>query len=248
MIEEIKALIDFGLNQREAEIYIELNKGVKSVWELSKSTKLSRSSIYHILERLKSKGMISEIKEEKSTKFKSIEPETIIKRSEEITEELKNTLPKLKFWNKNTTKAEIFIGTRAFLNLLNNFLDKKEDILVYGIPKNVPKILRGGIERFHKKRINLKIKMKHIYNYDAFERIKYLNSLDYTEAKAVRGLKTEATTNICGDEVLITIRNNPLWTIRITSKKISEAHKKYFEFLWKTADYPERIGETPKSS
>ncbi len=248
MIEEIKALVDFGLNQKEAEIYIELSKGAKSVWELSKSTKLSRSSIYHILERLKSEGMISEIREEKSTKFKSIEPETIIKRSEEITEELKNTLPKLKFWNKNTTKAGIFIGTRAFLNLLNNFLDKKEEILVYGIPKNVPKILQGRIERFHRKRINLQITMKHIYNYDALERIKYLNSLDYTEAKAVRGLKTEATTNICGDEVLITIWNNPTWTIRIKSKKIAEAYKKYFKFLWRKADYPERIGETPESS
>ncbi len=247
MTEEIEALIDFGLNQKEAEIYIELSKRAKSVWELSKSTKLSRSSIYHILERLKIKGMISEIKENKSTKFKSIEPETIIKRSEEITEELKNALPKLKFWNENTTKAEIFIGTRAFLNLLNNFLDKKEDILVYGIPKNVPKILRGGIDRFHKKRVSLKITMKHIYNYDAAKRIKYLNSLKYTEARAVNGLKTEATTNICGDEVLLTIWNNPIWTIRITSRKISEAHKKYFKFLWGIANYPESRGETPNS-
>ena len=81
-----------------------------------------------------------------------------------------------------------------------------------------------------------KISMKHIYNHDAKERIKFLNNLSYTEARYLpKEFDAVVSTNICGDEVALTLWSETPITTLIKDKKMAEAYKRYFELLWNAA-------------
>src|SRR3989339_136977 len=67
------------------------------------------------------------------------------------------------------SEASVLLGIKGFTRILDGFLDKNDEILVYGIPKNAPDALKFFIPQYHKRRIAQKITMKHIYNYDAQE-------------------------------------------------------------------------------
>ena len=76
--------------------------------------------------------------------------------------------------------------------------------------------------------------MKHIYNFGAQDRIKYLNSLSNTEAKYLpKEYDSPVSTFICGDEVLLTMWSlEPILVIRVLNKNLAESYNKYFELLW----------------
>lgn len=76
--------------------------------------------------------------------------------------------------------------------MLDGFLKYNEPILVYGIPKEAPEKMKTFIPHFHNRRIPQKIVMKHIYNHNAQERIKYLNTLPYTEARYLLAVRFES--------------------------------------------------------
>jgi non-heme chloroperoxidase len=99
------ALKNFGLTEKEAEIYIFLAKhGILTGGEVSKQTKTHRPRIYRILKRLQKKGLVEATLESpvrfSSVPFEEVLDENIRKKQEETTllEESKNDL--LKDWNK----------------------------------------------------------------------------------------------------------------------------------------------------
>ena len=83
----------------------------------------------------------------------------------------------------------------------------------------------------------MKIKMYHIYNYDAVNRIRFLNSLPYTYAGYLpEKIKSNVSTDICGDKINIsTWFENDVRTIRITDAEIAKSYADYFKYLWKNA-------------
>ena len=78
--------------------------------------------------------------------------------------------------------------------------------------------------------------MKHIYNEDAKDRIKYLSKMPYTEVKYLpKEYNSPVSTEICGEEVMFVFwKKNPL-VIHIHNKEIATYYKSYFEILWKNA-------------
>ncbi|MFX0202668.1 MAG: alpha/beta fold hydrolase [Candidatus Hodarchaeota archaeon] len=100
-----KALKNFGLTEKEAEIYIFLAKhGVLTAGEISKQTKTHRPIIYRILKSLQKKGLVEATLESpvrfSSVPFEEVLDENIRRKQEETTllEKSKNGL--LKDWNK----------------------------------------------------------------------------------------------------------------------------------------------------
>lgn len=78
--------------------------------------------------------------------------------------------------------------------------------------------------------------MKHIYNVDAKERIDYLNSLPYTEARYLpQEYSSPVATEVCGDHVNLILWDKDAIVIQIESKEIAKAYKKYFYLLWDLA-------------
>ena len=100
----IKDLIDFGLSEKEAEIYIALLElEVATVQEIAKKTGINRSSSYVVLESLKKKGLVG-ISEDKSIQqFFASSPEVLLRAASEsakkqssMLERIENIVPELK--------------------------------------------------------------------------------------------------------------------------------------------------------
>lgn len=99
-----KFLQEIGLSDKEARVYLALLEvDNDSVLDLSKKTKINRTTIYPVLESLAKKGLISEIKIDKKVRFAAEPPErieTYIERRkiglEEQGKRLKDILPQMK--------------------------------------------------------------------------------------------------------------------------------------------------------
>jgi hypothetical protein len=106
---------------------------------------------------------------------------------------------------------------------------------VFGVPANVPKIVAPFIDHFHKEHARRKITFKHIYNEDARDRIKYLNSLPYCEAAYLpEKFNSPVSTFVCGPEIAI-VKWEPLIFIRIVDETFARAYENYFYKLYEEA-------------
>ena len=232
-----QTLLELGFSQNEAKVYLALlDNGLSTTTEISKKTKLYRTNIYDALDRLMKKGLVSYIIKENKKHFNVTDPKNLLVLLKEKELNLQKVLPEFelaKQLSKSGSNAYIFEGVKAFQKVLNEFLKYDEPILVYGIPKNAPELMKTFIPHFHKKRLSKKIPMKHIYNHNAQERIKYLNKMPLTEAKYLPSqYDSKVSTNICGDEVVLALWTEPVFVIQIINRQIANAYKNYFHLLW----------------
>ncbi len=99
-----KYLIDLGLNEKEAAVYLSLlSVDSSSVLDLATKTKIKRPTVYIVLESLAKKGLVSETTVGKKTHYQAEPPErleTYIERQkislDEQYKRLKDVIPQIK--------------------------------------------------------------------------------------------------------------------------------------------------------
>ncbi|RLE39311.1 hypothetical protein DRJ17_01160 [Candidatus Woesearchaeota archaeon] len=235
-----KILREIGLSNNEAKIYLALLEyGSATACKIAEKSGVHRSNVYDALERLLEKGLVKYVIKGNVKVFGVLSPENLLSYVNQKSELLKKILPEMMLKHSLTeekTRAYIHQGVSAFRLILQEWLKKKKPILVYGIPKNAIDLIGPWIEVFHNERIKKKIQMNHIYNDDAKERISFLNKLPYTAARFLNNkYESMVSTNICGDEVMLSLWIPPVIVIRITSSKIAESYRNYFNVLWNVA-------------
>ncbi len=230
-----------GMTKNEAKILHTLYKiGTCNLAELSKSAKIHRANTYDAIDNLSSKALVTIIQKDGKKRYQAVPPENllnVVKSKEMMVKEL---IPKLEIDYSFGTKknlVDVKEGPQAIRDLFLSYLDKGDDIYTYGVPKHA--VSKFGVSfqnRFHKMRISQKQKMYHIYNSDAFERVKALKEMKFTP---VRMLPPEydcpVGTRICGDSVTITFYGKEVTTVTFKNKDIAQAYKRYFFILWEKA-------------
>jgi HTH-type transcriptional regulator, sugar sensing transcriptional regulator len=236
-------LIELGLSNNEAKVYITLLElGCTTVTNISRKSKIHRTNVYDSLERLHEKGIVAYLIKENAKYFQATDPDFLMNLLKEKEHRLLSIIPQLKVldqFSEEKGDACIYKGTKAFKNILYSYLKYSDSIMTFGIPKNAVELIGPWVNIFHKERISRKIDMRHIYNENAKERIKYLNSLPYTHGRYLPGkFNSPVSTNICGDEIsLVLWSKNPL-IISIKNKEISDSYKRYFNLLWSISKSP----------
>ncbi len=235
-----KILADTGLNQNEALVYLALNElGSSTVTKIADKCKIHRTNIYDSLQKLIDRGLASYFVREDVKYFETTDPENLLKLIKLKEAEIINILPQLKLRSAMAAHegtAMILKGTRAFMNILSAFLDYNQPIYAFGIPKSAPDMLRTQIPHFHKERLAKKVWMYHLYNFDAQERVNELKKMPLTDARYIDDqFKSEVSTNVCGDEVVLAFWTNPVFIVQIKNKSIADAYKHYFQLLWDSA-------------
>lgn len=236
-----EVLTDIGLSDNEAIVFLTLLEiGPSSVVKISQNSKVHRTNVYNSIKRLEEKNLVFHKEENDSAVFEARNPEELMKILKRAEEEFELALPLFMINYKlssNKTAARIFEGLKALHDILDGTLKYNDSILVYGIPKNVPDILgEDWLNNHHKKRLANKIKMLHIYNEDAKERIEYLNKMPYTEAKYLpKEFNSPVSTYICGDELILILWKNPPIIVHIHHKAIANFYRKHFQLLWEMA-------------
>lgn len=125
-----KYLYDIGLNEKEAVAYISLlTVENSSVLDLSKKTRLNRSTTYLVLESLARKGLVSETTVGKKTHYQAEPPErleTYIEQRKILLDEqskrLKDILPQIKSVQRESGEKPIvkyFEGKEGVLSMVS---------------------------------------------------------------------------------------------------------------------------------
>lgn len=239
-----------GLTKGEIKVYLALNKLEEaSIGPIGKESKVSKSKIYDILERLIQKGLAGYITKEGTKYYLANDPHMILdyvqKKEQELQQtksEVEKIIPQLNLQRATADKkrvAEIyegFHGVKAIREELISTLNAGEDFLVLGAPKIANERWDSWFLNFHKRRIERKIKMKIIYNSDAQEYGKVREQMKFTSVKYLPNkLVSPNWIDIYPDAVLfVMVLENPLAFV-VRDKELAQSFKSYFEIMWKNS-------------
>lgn len=236
-----EALVNIGLSKNEAITYLTLLKiGNTPAGEIAKISKLHRTNVYDALERLIKKGLVAYIVKINIKYYQATDPKNLITLLKEKELELQKLLPRFNLDYEIASKnLDVYMteGKRAIRDILNKLLEYGKPIYVYGIPKDASaQVGLGFMNEYHEKRAKKKIVMYHIYNEDARERIKHLNSLPYTEAGYLPPeYDSPITTFVCGESVVLALITKNSVMIHLHNPALARAYMKYFDLFWKVA-------------
>ncbi len=241
-------LQELGLSKNESRIYLSLlEQGSSTATRLAAASGVHRVNVYDSIKGLKEKGLVGEINNDNKRLYQAAPPEHLrhLLREKEI--KLDQILPQLNLSGTlqgTKHQVQIFEGYDFIRNLFLHFLELKEEILDQNIPVFVLQEMGQYFQDIvHKRRAEQKQMMYHLYHKDALERIKFLNTLPYTEARYLdQPYEQNVTTTICRDEVAIQVyyphkEQKPL-TIYIKNKHIADAYKMHFFLVWEKAKKP----------
>lgn len=140
-----KTLEHFGLNEKEALVFITLSKlGSITVLELSRHLPVKRTSLYRILEELKIKGIVETQIDAKTTYYTAsglkqfetflIEQESKTKLLKQALQELTVSLPLITTNNQKETKVRFFRGTLGLKQMEWRMIEgsKNQELLLIG--------------------------------------------------------------------------------------------------------------------
>src|SRR3989338_5359503 len=171
-----------GLTKGEIKVYLALNKLDEStVGPIGKESKVSKSKIYDILDKLIEKGLVGYVIKEGTKYFMPNDPNMVVEYVNRKEQELAKTkeeiesdiLPQLMQQRSSAMKKRIaemyegFQGIKAIREELMRAFKAGDTFLVLGAPKIANVKWEGWFLDFHKRRIERKVKMKIIYNSNA---------------------------------------------------------------------------------
>ncbi len=244
-----EVLRKIGLTEGEIRVYQALIKlGKSSTGPIMDKSKISSSKVYLILEKLIQKGLVTFIIENNVKKFQASNPNTILnyldkkqKEIEEIKEESKELIQELtkKLSSHEEESAQIykgFKGVRAAFNNLLEEMNKKDEFLFFTQQKEEleNKQVVTFFKNLHLKRLEKIIKsrgiadksLKSLFEKQFKQKNRKIRFIDLNLPMAISIGKNKIIMNIWGDSPIC---------FEITSKRIANRYKEFFEKVWKQA-------------
>lgn len=234
------ALTSIGFSKNEAKVYASLIRlGPSTAGAIATKSNVHRTNVYDTLERLAEKGIITYIYKGNKKLFEAVKPTQILEILKDQERKFESILPQLLLdykLSKERSAAHIFEGIAGIRSITEDILKENKPVYTFGVPRDATEKMKSFVTVYHKKRIEKKIWQTHIYDADAKDRIKYLNSLAYTRAAYIPNeQESPATTTIYGNKVTFFIWSDPPLGILIESERIAKQYEGYFEILWKIA-------------
>jgi sugar-specific transcriptional regulator TrmB len=238
-----ETLKEIGLAEEEIKVYLILLKvGSSLASKVSEETKINRSHVYQLLERLITKGFVSYVIKENRKYFSAVNPEKIVQIIKEKEQKLKDILPNLlslASFEKEKPIVEIFEGKEGIKTILNDILKTKEEWLAFGSSGKGQEVLSFYAEHWEKEREKLKINLRGILDSSesGLKRGKEIAQRKHTKIRYVKeNYSSPSSTWIYGDRLAFVIWSKEhSFAIRMISKEITNNFKKHFEILWKNA-------------
>ncbi len=237
-IQTFLASIGFGKN--EIAVYLALvQMGNASVLQIAKRTKIHRSNIYDTLRTLVERGLVYETSQDSTKTFSARPPASLMNYLKRREDELEVILKDFESRLGRIDKPQLIRYTKGVFALreaVYGFLETKKPIMLFGVPGKAPEVIGPMLKRFHEERIKQKIPMLHIYNAESIDRVKYLNKMEYTEARILpKKFDTRVTTVVTGDKVVFQVWDEDIEVIEIQNEDIANTYQNYFDILWKKA-------------
>lgn len=238
-----------GLTDGETKVYLALLRlGETTIGAIGRESKVSKSKMYDILDRLIDKGLVGYIIKNGTRYFAANDPRMILEylgkkesELEEMKKEAEKILPQLSLQRATLGQKKVaeiyegFHGLKAIREELLLTLKKGDELQVIGAPRVANEKWEAWFLDFHKRREERSVKMRIIYNNDAREfgelrkklfrltRVKYLP----------RNLVSPTWIDIFKDTVLfVVILKEPLAFV-VRDGSLAESFRSYFDIMWK---------------
>lgn len=234
---DLKLLENIGLTPKEVDVYLALiNSGTTSIFNLMSKAKVSRKSIYEILQKLLDKGLVSYIIKDNKKQFTAVNPQRLVELVKEKEENIKAMLPELMKKYKETktdTQVEVFLGTEGMKTITNNLLKTNTEFYVLANEGKIFNFLKYYMPQFQKTMNKQNLKGNIIYSESARKKdlLKpYENKIRYAPNELNSSPMALA---IYGPNVNILIfsEHNPV-AIHIKSVEIAQSFMNYFKLMW----------------
>lgn len=244
-------LIEFGLSDKEARIYLSLLESDTSmVQEIAKNAGVNRSSTYVVLESLKRKGLV--FSTEGKQKYVAASPETILQQIEDastktkaIKEKISGILPDLKALHKETKhkpSVRVFQGKQAIRQIHESALNAPRGSLMraFSQPSVMENIEEGYFLKLSERRVKKGIHLKAIFP-QSIRKWKNIDEVDNKKLLAEFRLLPHETQplssdfRIYEDKIALTSLKDEFGII-IESKEIADVVKFIFDLAWKSTE------------
>lgn len=245
---DIESLKEAGLTEGEIKVYLALlESGSTTTGPILEKSKIARSIIYQILERLIQKGLVSFIIKDKTKYFQAANPQKVLEyakenalKAEENIEKIKHLLPDLLKYQKSSPKSQatIYFGLKGIRTAHENIYDnlkRGEKYYYLGVPAYQPEEQHIYWQKDHLKRIKEGIDGDVLFNVDTPRDIlKNRNSFKGTDARYMStDIKTPATFLIYKDTVTIILQSPQEIAVEIVNQAIADSFMAYFDDFWK---------------
>lgn len=230
-------LQEFGLSDKEAQVYLELLPlGSVSLQEISKRLNYPRSTIYHTLNYLIKKGLVGKIIKEKITYYTATEPEKLKEQLFEKQKLIDSILPNLtalKSTIKNPSNVEVYEGFKGVHTILTDLCMIVQPVCYFGGYKKSLEKLKHLPNFTRNLRVEKKIHARVLI--DPIDE-PVLHTKKYQEVSELRFLKSleefPCMIFIYGEKVSMFSFKTDLVGIIITNKDFANAMQMIFDLYW----------------
>lgn len=232
-----KILQDTGLTPKEVDVYLALiTSDQASIADIMNKAKVSRKSIYEILQKLLDKGLVSYTIKDNKKQYMAATPERFIELLKEKEANLETILPELLRKHKESeeeTSIRVYIGKEGMKTITSNILKVGKPIYAQVGRELVLDLLKYYLPQFIKKRVEQKIPAKMIYGESVRKR---KLKIPLTELRYVPNESASPISIIIyGDNVNLLIFSENHVAIHIKSKEIAHSFMNYFNLMWSIA-------------
>lgn len=243
-----EVLSKIGLTESEIKVYISLVKtGSTTVGPLVDESQVSRSKIYHILDRLHKKGLITSIIKGKTAYYNATSPQKIfeyinykkneLENVEKDTKKLVPELESLQSFAGFRDEAEVYRGLegiKAARSLSLQVLKKGDTIRVFGSDKIAQDIMPAYWDDYHKKRVTKGIKAKYLMKENSRKDLdKIKKSQGLIEIRYLQATKP-VYIDIFGEYVVTSVMVPGYYVaFLIRNQYVADYYTEWFDQLWK---------------
>jgi len=239
-------LLKIGLTEGESKVYSALLElGSSTVGPLIKRSGVSHSNVYEILDRLIEKGIVTFIIKNGIKNFQGVSPINLSKYLEKKQKELDNqkklleeALPRIKALENlhPNQEAMLFIGIKgllaAYKELFRDAEPGDENLWTYVHGKKYEAISN----KFY----------VHSLELPKFIKSKGIADVNYRKSEYIKDIKKKfeikfvdfpvfSHGEVFKDKFLLTSWEDPVISVLVNAKHVSENFRKYFYELWKIA-------------
>lgn len=239
-----------GLDSKEIAIYLAtLEIGETPIMPIAKKVKLPRSTVFHILERLRDERLIEIIQGEHRRIYTPITPRKILtlmkNKRENLTENIdsfESILPKLtQMYSKRTFEPKIrfFHGQNELREIYEDVLESGTDEGVYvgDTDKIIETLGKEYAEDWMKRRVAKGIRSHSIRVRPDETQAKWLEQTRKEYLRTIRwapeDFKSPTHVMVYRDKVSIMTTGAENFGVLITSREFAETMQNWFKQLWK---------------
>ena len=140
-----KVLQEFGLNDKEAKIYLALLKEKSSTASrLAKKTKLNRTTAYLELDNLLKLGLVSYVIKDSKRYYQASPPEKFLEIIDNKKSKFESILPQLNglYPTAEPFRIEVFEGKEGIKTFYQDILNNAKEVFAFGVTGKAMDVLR----------------------------------------------------------------------------------------------------------